>query len=745
MFTVKFYKVQQKLTNHSNFLSRLIVFICTLLLIPTVLLFFSMNYSIEQLKKSKVSQTINSVTVLQRNFDNFLKDTQKIMIMILSDPIFNTDMLSSCDKVELSARYTEYLKAFQLYSVTFPDIDILCYFPYSGYIATDTTCNHISYLANAVSQTGDRISISSDDWNTYLSRRYPQLTTSKYLSYNYFGQDRIVASVSKIHPATKKCFYTVFFSIPLDTVFNTTALPADSFILLTDGTGKVLSQLYGKQEDPHTKHYFSISRPSNISNMDYVLYTPYDTYFGKIKIIRYIAVFLILVIIFLGLCCILLIQRETYKPVHDMILTIRKQNHDLQSKNELQMINEFINRISEENRHMQSSYKNVIQYARELSLRKLLNDDSPNLCSAEFSETLQKKSGKMILMIIRPEIYSLFFKKKMELLLWSVNNVFLDILNNFYSVTSYTNESSLHYLIIYPAPKAEPGNLCSAADKLYQFFKEKYYVNLAITISNEFTSPREAHKLHMDLEDIATYRTLVHSDGITRQCDIASEKYNFIQTAVQYRNNLHKDLLHNNLAELKQACTELFKMYEGSRQSLHMCKYHLFNIICPLLFSAQEYENDLYKNAEKYIADLCQCTTLESLHITLLDAFNSIITNREYILNEKDQLIIKKIHTYIEEHYTDSQLNMCSLSEYVRLSPKYLGSLYRCQTTEGIPQYLNRIRIEKAVELLMAGTCNCDEIALMVGFTNTHSFRRNFKQVTGLNPNEYKQQKLKQL
>ena len=52
--------------------------------------------------------------------------------------------------------------------------------------------------------------------------------------------------------------------------------------------------------------------------------------------------------------------------------------------------------------------------------------------------------------------------------------------------------------------------------------------------------------------------------------------------------------------------------------------------------------------------------------------------------------------------------------------------------------FLRNLRVSKAKELLLQDNMKVNDIALAVGYDTVHVFLRNFKQVTGMTPTEYK-------
>ena len=66
-----------------------------------------------------------------------------------------------------------------------------------------------------------------------------------------------------------------------------------------------------------------------------------------------------------------------------------------------------------------------------------------------------------------------------------------------------------------------------------------------------------------------------------------------------------------------------------------------------------------------------------------------------------------------------------------------LTALFRSECGEGMITHFNRMKIDKAKELIRNGEMNFTEIADAVGFSSIHYFSRLFKSVAGVTPSEY--------
>lgn len=117
--------------------------------------------------------------------------------------------------------------------------------------------------------------------------------------------------------------------------------------------------------------------------------------------------------------------------------------------------------------------------------------------------------------------------------------------------------------------------------------------------------------------------------------------------------------------------------------------------------------------------------------------FTAIIQNYQSKTNED---IIKRIIKYIDEHYSEP-LSLSLLAEEFSFSYYYLSTYFSNHSSEGFNEYLNRVRINKALELLREGNMPISEISGAVGYSDHSYFSKVFKKFTKLTPSQYKRGK----
>jgi len=91
---------------------------------------------------------------------------------------------------------------------------------------------------------------------------------------------------------------------------------------------------------------------------------------------------------------------------------------------------------------------------------------------------------------------------------------------------------------------------------------------------------------------------------------------------------------------------------------------------------------------------------------------------------------------HIIQHCSEP-LPVTQLAALIRLHPGYFGSWFRQQTGSTVHQYVNRIRVRKAADLLSTGGFNVTEAADKCGFSDVFHFSKVFRRVTGRPPSEW--------
>lgn len=137
-----------------------------------------------------------------------------------------------------------------------------------------------------------------------------------------------------------------------------------------------------------------------------------------------------------------------------------------------------------------------------------------------------------------------------------------------------------------------------------------------------------------------------------------------------------------------------------------------------------------YDNASKYIC-----------HGLLMRIFHLLSTNYDISLSTEMQkkmnwLIFEDITSYIKDNYQN--ISIKELANKFHFQEDYFNRLLKSTVGVTYSKYLQEIRINEAIKLLLNTNLTIEEISIKVGYQNKGYFYKLFKEKTKMTPSEYR-------
>lgn len=128
--------------------------------------------------------------------------------------------------------------------------------------------------------------------------------------------------------------------------------------------------------------------------------------------------------------------------------------------------------------------------------------------------------------------------------------------------------------------------------------------------------------------------------------------------------------------------------------------------------------------------------------VSLLHTFADhlgLVSNQIMVQNANaEPPMITRAKQFIQEHHTED-LSLGMVSRAVNTSTFYFCKMFKKATGINFTDYLSRIRIEKAKNLLLNPNLRISEVAYQVGFQSLTHFNRIFKKLAGQSPTQYRE------
>ncbi len=141
------------------------------------------------------------------------------------------------------------------------------------------------------------------------------------------------------------------------------------------------------------------------------------------------------------------------------------------------------------------------------------------------------------------------------------------------------------------------------------------------------------------------------------------------------------------------------------------------------------------------------CASLSSLMLSLYGYRRTVVSNNR---DSAEQVTLRggvsietmekfdTVISHIEKNFTDSKMNLPSLSEFSGLGKTFLSALFPKLTGRSFTSYIHHLRINRSIELITSTEKNISEIAYLCGFETIRSFNNVFKGVVGVTPSSFR-------
>lgn len=194
-------------------------------------------------------------------------------------------------------------------------------------------------------------------------------------------------------------------------------------------------------------------------------------------------------------------------------------------------------------------------------------------------------------------------------------------------------------------------------------------------------------------------------------------------------------------AAAQERVNRIFAELGGKQEELHE---HLLEVFFVIASAASYYAHKngrplaelLGPGYEKLIQG-APYRSLQQLHDWADDVLSRLRSQTEDEAKDSRTKLIEQVQRFVERHLA-SDVSLAAIADHVFMHPVYISKIYKLETGENLSDYVNRIRMEKAAQLLLGTQDKIYEIASRIGYQRAHSFINVFKKYTGLTPQEYR-------
>lgn len=494
--------------------------------------------------------------------------------------------------------------------------------------------------------------------------------------------------------------------------------------------------------DLSSKSYLAFYRDSAASPLRYVYIVSHEKFIEPVNRLQSILYICMGIICLLGICIIFLFMRKNYAPIRIVGKLAREHlPENVTNLDEMEAASLAITSISESNKLMQEQKLKIIKEQFLLSLLYGRYTDGEVLGSA-MRETGVVLAGPEYQVTL---VHFLNASRTEDIAYSVVTDYILSTMCK--AVTSYAAEYSEDFSIV--LMQSGSRDALEKARKMLPDIQSTL-VNVIsfdciIGVSNTYTSLLETENSFR--QAYAASRPLAHE----------GEHQQVVQFADLTQHTMNKPDIYpyDRLQALENA------FMSGSREKIAfavdvllpslnnmdsffatMCLgYDMINVAMRALRRLNYPESSFYRKYPELLLRTNIKTPNEIVDIVMriADEICQLVSrNAHSEAFAKDDRDIQEVLAFINHHYTDPSFSTKMLAYHLKMSVSNLSHYFKNKTGRVASEHINNLRFIKAKMLLRTTALPLNEIIQQSGYGHVNTLIRQFKQVEGMTPTEYR-------
>ncbi|WP_116189062.1 helix-turn-helix domain-containing protein [Paenibacillus taihuensis] len=311
-----------------------------------------------------------------------------------------------------------------------------------------------------------------------------------------------------------------------------------------------------------------------------------------------------------------------------------------------------------------------------------------------------------------------------------------------------TDLGSDRVVAIFPATHEKTDEQLSMADieQLLEPFAAMMFSEYKITVTGSFgdpfTSEMEVSRSYEQAKETMGYADYMQRKGFLWYANIRQESATYYYP-LDMELRLISTVRAGEETEAKRIVGSVMQQNtedrELSPEMANQLIVELKGTLLKLLDQKAFAESEQFEEVKNRVLEIQLTGTIEAVRSELdriIEAMCGMITSKKNDLHIKT---VEQIKQFIAAQYGDSELTLYRIAEQAERPEKYISQLFKEVTGTNLSDHLEKVRMDRAAELLQDKSYTVDEIALQVGYNSSHSFRRAFKRVMGVAPSAYRQ------
>lgn len=640
------------------------------------------------------------------------------------------------------------------YNATNPfTLDIYLTLPDIGYVVSTTTSADLKYFINTLFTIEGT---TPEEMNAFFTSQTTDIMPTGILKRFGYEKDPSILFSYPVYNNYLRQVGTLVFQVPYSRVESLihdklVIYHAETFVfdqefnLIVDvgaqaNTAQKLSHIpeigFQSALNRLSQEYITRSHTSPNNGFHYITLIPRDQQ-SFTQITRLNSLFLLAVLIAAAISGLVIVYalRINYSPLRRLQSKAGKLINSGNSRNEISDIEDALETLSGQNLYLAAKLEDSASSLKNMRLQKLLTNgydsvDDFNLDCHELDINLVGAN----LFITTSYIHT----AQADLVeIGQIMKQFLsDTMQSYYLCPLETNKLIMVHSLPDQAINTAP-TFVELFSALHNRLCKIHDILLTTGLGSVVTGTAEVSRSYLESSTALDYRYVKGNGQVIEYKEIHFGENGKLTYPQKYFEKMKNAIHANNEASIKQCIDEIIEIIDENNYPLSIARgicFNLINIVTNTSADASAGKPVLQPN----LFALSEVDTIRDLVSILKHWRMELQTITADPKSRNETVTIAKVKEYLTEHCFECNFSIYETAEFFGMALPKFSQYFKDQTTQNLMDYTIELRMNEAARLLLESTLDIKDIGLAVGYYNTSSFIRRFKQIQGITPGDYR-------
>lgn len=514
------------------------------------------------------------------------------------------------------------------------------------------------------------------------------------------------------------------------------------------------SFLFKYEDQTYSVSYGSLSRID--SDWTYVSAAPLTSVTSPVKLVSKIIVIASAGSLLLGLMLSWLASRRIYSPVARMLHLLTPGKHEAQANprlDEFQLLEQQWNELTSRSLTAHRQLQEQLPHLRDSFVLQLVQGH----LYAYNEEDLQKRmknlgfevEGQQFLLLQMyftgyARLQGRFGSQDTGLVTFAAVNIIEEVAKSYFSQVSMMNFHDLSSAMLVIAPKDEqlkPQALLWGQE-LIEVIGRTLKMNVTVMISHSADSLHELPGIFVEMEQAVAYRSIEEGSQIL---DLEDEQCFRRAEEAAYPLGLEREMIQAIRLGKQEEADRVLEQFMGEIARTGSTELQVQQMMLQLLGSVQHMmlqtgvtPYKLFGGSNMYERLSAIREPAQMKQWMMSKVLVPYIQEIEMRSQEPLKQVVERTMQYMDEHYRN-EISLEGCADAEQMTPYALSKAFKQVSGMNFIDYLTKVRMEAAKQLLRETTMKINDIAAAVGYQHSY-FNRIFKKQEGVTPSQYRDQ-----